>query len=121
MKGVFLQQAKMVSEDNRRTLFEVVNGQLAIRNLKILYVKQGDVVLGKHWHSYAEVRYMMEGRAVFQLENVITGEKGDVTMEKGDVLFVDAYIHHTGTFAADSVMIEGATEMYFSPQYNDHN
>lgn len=45
MKGVTIVKAKIVSDDKRRTIYEIMNGQLNIKNMKILKVKKGKQLL----------------------------------------------------------------------------
>lgn len=119
MKGVYITKAKVAHEDERRTILEIMNGQFAIKNLKVLKVKKGEKVLGNHWHTYPEVMYVLKGSALFTMEHKITGEIKNYILKEGDVMFRDALVIHSGTFKDDSIIIEGAAETYVSPEFND--
>jgi len=118
MKGVIIRKISLVHEDERRSLNEIFNGEISVRNMKILKVKKGDQILGNYWHMYPEVMYMMKGKAEYKLRNVITDEKMDVVLEEGDVLIKTGFITHTGKFSEDSVVIDGSAEMFVSNDYN---
>ncbi len=124
MRGISVQKGKLVSDDNRRSILEVMNGQMAVRNLKFIRVKDNPdkecVVLAGHYHTYPEFRYMVSGTATFRFRDMITAQEETVDVSEGDVVFADGYIHHVGTISAGAVILEGATEMYFDPNYNDH-
>jgi len=44
MKGVVVRKVKLVSDDERRSMYEIMNGELNIRNIKILKVKKGEQI-----------------------------------------------------------------------------
>ena len=62
MKGVHIRKIKLVNEDDRRKIMEIMNGELSIKNMKVLLVKQ-DSFLGGHWHTYNEVMCILKGSA----------------------------------------------------------
>ena len=119
MKGVNIRKVKLVHEDDRRSIWEIMNGELSIKNMKILRMKKGEQLLGNHWHHYPEVMYMMEGRATYKMKHVITGEEEDYELEPGDVVFRCGFITHAGFFSEDSIIIDGAAESYISSDFND--
>jgi len=119
MKGVQIIKAKMVSDDARRTIFEIFNGQTAIRNLKILVVKNSEEPMGNHWHPYGEVMFVMKGSADYRMKNLDTGEQEDFYLQEGDVVFRTARIVHGGWFEKGSIIIDAACEPYISADFND--
>jgi len=119
MYGVYLTKAHLVSEDDRRKIVEVANGTLTMNCLKVLYCKKGDHILGEHWHTYGEVRYLMKGSVQYKLKHILTGETIEFTMEEGDVLYTTGFVVHTGLFKEDSIMIDGAEQAYVSRDFND--
>jgi len=119
MKGVYIKKAEIVSEDNRRKIIEIINGQLAVKNMKVLKVKKGEQLLGNHWHPYSEVMYILRGRARYRMKNLDTGEIEDFELEEGDVVFRTGRIVHAGYFSEDSIIIDGACESYISQDFND--
>lgn len=119
MKGVHITKALVVNEDERRKLVEVSNGLLNIRNLKILVCKKGEHILGNHWHTYPEVRYLLKGKVDYKLKHVLTGETMEYTMTEGETMFTTGFVVHTGKFSEDSIMIDGGGEAYVSQDFND--
>jgi len=107
MKGVVIRQAHLVHEDERRKIVELMNGELSIKNLKILYVKKGEQIMGQHYHTYNEFMYVLRGRAHYWLKNMITGETEEMDVEEGDIMYKTPYIAHTGKFEEDSIIIDG--------------
>jgi oxalate decarboxylase/phosphoglucose isomerase-like protein (cupin superfamily) len=119
MNGVIIRKAKIVSDDERRTITEIMNGELSIKNLKILHVKKGVQLLGNHSHFYPEVMYIIKGSAKYRMKNIDTGEQEDFNLETGDVVFRTGRIVHAGWFDEDSIIIDGACEKYISADFND--
>ena len=120
MKGVFLTTAKVVSEDDRRKIIEIQNGQMSVRNMKILIVKKGEALLGNHYHPhYSELMYMFKGSARYRMRNIDTKEVEDYNLVEGDLIFRTSRISHAGFFSEDSIVIDGAEEPYISQDFND--
>jgi hypothetical protein len=119
MKGVIIKKAKIVSDDERRIITEIMNGELAIKNLKVLVVKNSELPLGNHWHPYAEIMYILKGKAKYRMKNLDTGEEEDFDLEEGDVVFRTGRIVHGGWFEKGSIIIDAACETYLSADFND--
>ena len=119
MQGLIVRKAKVVHEDERRSLLEILNGEIGFRNLKILYIKKGEQILGNHWHVYPEIMYVMKGKGEYKLKHVITGEEEQITVEEGDVMIKTGFITHTGKFTEDSILIDASAETYIDPKFND--
>jgi len=119
MKGVMIKKAEVVSDDKRRSIFEIMNGQMTIKNMKVLKVKKGAQLLGNHWHPYSEVMYMLKGSARYKMKNIDTKEEEFFDLEEGDVVFRTGRIVHAGVFKEDSIVIDGAAEPYISQDFND--
>jgi len=122
MKGVFIKKIDCVHEDERRGIFEMLNGELDVKNIKILKVKE-DSFLGTkdgHYHVYPEVMYILEGSVVdYKMKNLDTGEEEVFTLEAGDVVFRTGRIVHGGTFKKGTIVIDGACNAYISQDFND--
>ena len=119
IKGVFVAKAKIANEDNRRKLIVIENGQIPIKNLKILVVKE-DSYLGGHYHQYLEVMYIIKGNVKnYKMKNLDTGEEETFELTEGDVVFRTGRIVHGGMFEKGSIVIDGATETYISQDFND--
>ncbi len=119
MRGVNVTKAKIVSEDDRRKLIEIQNGQISVRNMKVLIVKKGEALLGNHWHEGKEVMYIMKGSAKYRMKNIDTGEVEDYELKEGDVVFRTGRIAHSGIFTEDSIVIDGGSDTYISADFND--
>ncbi len=119
MRGVYIKKIDLVHEDERRGIWEIMNGQMSIKNMKILKVKKGEQLLGNHWHAYPEVMYIMKGKARYKMRHVITGEEEEYNLEEGDVVFRTGFITHSGFFSEDTIIIDGSSEMYLSNDFND--
>lgn len=119
MKGVEIRKITLVHEDERRGIWEIMNGELSIKNMKILKVTE-DSYLGGHWHTYSEVMHMLKGSAKdYKMRNIDTGEEETFQLEEGDTVFRTGRIVHGGTFTKGSIVIDGACESYISQDFND--
>ena len=99
---------------------EIMNGELVVKNMKILIVKKGEQLLGNHWHPEAcEVMYMLKGQARYRMKNLDTNEQEDFNLVEGDVVFRTSRIVHAGYFEEDSIIIDGSSESYISSDFND--
>ena len=121
MKGVYVKKATEVSNDSRRIITEIMNGEVGIRNLKVLEVKKGEghQLLGNHWHPYAEVMYVIKGMSFYRMKNIDTGEIEDFYLVAGDVVYRSSRIVHAGWFDEGSMIIDAAEDAYVSADYND--
>jgi len=122
MKGVEVKKAIIVSEDDRRKLIELMNGQFSGKNIKILEVKEDSYLGGEsgHWHQYPECMYIMKGRCWdYVMENIDTGEKKTYKLGEGDIVFRTGRIIHGGMFEKGSIVIDIAGETYISGDFND--
>ena len=119
MKGVVVKKANVVSDDSRRTITEIMNGEMSVKNLKILKVKKGNQLLGNHWHQYPEVMYMLQGSAYYVMKNIDTNEEEEFNLVEGDIVFRTGRIVHAGWFKEDSIIVDAACESYISADFND--
>lgn len=122
MKGVFVKKALIVSEDDRRKLIELMNGQFSGKNIKILEVKEESYLGGTsgHFHLFPECMYIMKGKCWdYVMENVDTKEKETFELGEGDIVFRTGRIIHGGMFAKGSIIIDIAGATYISGDYND--
>ena len=119
MKGVVIKKVNTVHEDERRKLIEIMNGEMSIKNMKILMLKE-DSYLGGHWHVYSEVMHILKGSAKdYVMKNIDTGEEETFQLEEGDTVFRTGRIIHGGTFTKGTIVIDGASETYISAEFND--
>lgn len=122
MRGVKVCKATIVNEDDRRKLVELMNGQFAGKNIKILEVKEDSYLGGKsgHFHLYNECMYVMKGKVWdYIMENILTNEKEIFNLEEGDIVFRSANIIHGGMFAKGSIIIDIAEDTYINGSFND--
>ena len=122
MKGVKICKATVVNEDERRKLVELMNGQFAGKNIKILEVKEDSYLGGTsgHWHQYSECMYIMKGKCWnYKMENIDTGESETYELGEGDIVFRGPRIIHGGMFAHGSIVIDIAEDTYISGEFND--
>lgn len=122
MRGVHIKKAELVHEDSRRKLIEFMNGEMNIRNLKIIEVKEDSFLGGTdgHWHSYGEVMVMLKGECTdYVMENLDTGEKESFNLKEGDIVFRTGRIIHGGDFKKGSIVLDGSSETFVSDEFNN--
>lgn len=105
-------------EDERRSITAPFNGNFIAQQIKILSIKQ-DSILGNHYHHYRELFYIVKGRAIFYLENVVDGERAIIKLESGDRLILDAKVAHKVKMTKDTFTVEATEWPYTSPERND--
>lgn len=120
MRGVVLKKAQIIAEDERRKIVSILNGQIGVRDIHILFVKKGSQVLGNHYHNYPEVCYILKGHALYKLKNRQTGEEQEMLMKEGDIMFRDAFITHSCIASEDCIMIDGAQEAWMEDAWNHY-
>lgn len=117
MRGIEIKRAKIVHEDDRRRLLELLNGELSIKNIKILEIKEGGSILGNHKHWYAEVCFVYKGSCHYWLKNK-EGEQMEVDLNEGDIMFRAPEVVHTCTCTDDCILIDGACEAFIGEDWN---
>ena len=118
MRGVIIRKIKLVHEDGRRKLLEILNGEIDIKSIKIIEIKEGGQILGNHYHTYPEAMYIMKGKAHYWLKHVLTGETEEMDLEEGDIMIKTGFITHTGKFSEGSIIIDFAAETWIDESYN---
>ena len=118
MNGVNIKKAEIVSEDDRRSILEIFNGEFNVKQIKILTAKKGEEVLGNHWHTYGEIRYLMKGKCEYKIKHVITGETKEFILNEGEIFSTTGFIIHTCKFLEDGIMIDGSEQPYISKDFN---
>ena len=117
MKGVFIKKAKIISEDERRRIFSILNGELGIRDIHLLEIKKGEQILGNHKHWYAELCFVYKGKCHYWVKNK-EGEQGEFDLEAGDIMFRAPEIVHTAECSEDCVLIDGCCESWIDEEWN---
>ena len=117
MRGIILKKAKVISEDERRRIFSILNGEIGVRDIHLLEMKKGDCILGNHKHFYAEVCYVYKGSCHYWLKNK-EGEELEMDMEEGDIMFRAPEVTHTCTCSEDCILIDGAQESWVGEDWN---
>ena len=118
MRGVIIRKAKVIAEDERRKIVSILNGEIGVRDIHILFMKQGEQILGNHAHWYEEVMYVFKGKCHYWLKNMITKEENELNMEEGDIMFRSPYIVHTCTCSEDCILIDGSKDTWIDEEWN---
>lgn len=105
-------------EDERRSITSPFNGDFVARQVKILKIKK-DSILGNHYHNYRELFYILEGQAIFALENTITRASEYIIMGKGERLIIEPKVAHRVKMFKDTLTVEATEEPYISSEKND--
>tara|TARA_Y100000310_G_C20692815_1_gene823453 strand:- start:2857 stop:3240 length:384 start_codon:yes stop_codon:yes gene_type:complete len=115
-------------EDERRALFTAFNRDLedfVAKQVKFARMKK-DSVLGGHFHKYAELFYLLEGKGVFSLKDPAKSSKDlteelikEYNMVEGDRLFIPAGIAHKALLQKGSVLVGCTEQPYISAKHND--
>jgi len=105
-------------EDERRWLRTIVNGDFAVKQIKLLNIKETSV-LGNHYHNYSELFYIVSGKATYTLESVDTKEKKTLTLSSGDRLVIGPRVAHKVTMTKGTITIEATEQVYVSSEVND--
>lgn len=109
---------KPIHKDERRDLTEIFNGIFEAKQLKMLKINK-DSILGNHYHPYRQFFYMLKGKAEYCFQDILTAEKFEFDINKGDLVIIEGYIAHKAKQKKGNIMIEGNEEKYSSPQIDD--
>jgi len=118
IKGVVIKKANVIAEDNRRKIVSILNGEIGVRDIHILFMKKGEQVLGQHYHTFSEVCYIFKGKAQYKLKNRLTNEEMEVEVNEGDIMFRDAFVTHNCVASEDCIMIDGASDTWINADWN---
>lgn len=125
MKGVIIKQAQIISEDERRKIFSILNGEIGVRDIHLLEMKKGEtneegfikLPLGQHKHFYPEVCFCYKGKCKYWLKNK-EGEEMQCELNEGDIMFRAPEVVHTCLCTEDCVLIDGASESWIAEDWN---
>ena len=109
-------------EDDRRALITAFNndlGDFRAAQVKIAKLKT-DSNLAGHYHNYRELFYLLEGTAVFKLQDIQTEEIKVCPLIAGDRLLIPPRIAHDAFLTKGSILIGCTESPYVSPAVNDH-
>ena len=128
MRGVLIKKAQVIAEDERRKIVSILNGQIGVRDIHILFMKAGEtdengyvkLPLGNHSHSYKEVCYVLKGKCHYKLKHELTGEELETDLNEGEIMFRDSYVTHTCICTEDAILIDGAEEMWLDEDWNHY-
>ena len=118
MRGLTVKQAKVISSDERRDIISVLNGELNVKDIHILYMKKGGQILGNHWHTYNEFMYIMKGKGHWWMKHILTGEEEEYDFKEGDIVFKTGFITHTAKVSEDCVILDGSCESWIGEDFN---
>lgn len=118
MRGVVIKKAFVIAEDERRKIVSILNGQIGVRDIHILFMKKGDSSpLGNHKHWYSEIMYVMKGKAHYWLKNK-EGETMECDLEEGDIMMRAPEVVHTCICSEDCILLDGASESWVDEDWN---
>ena len=130
MRGVVLRKANIIAEDDRRKIISILNGEIGIRDIHILFMKEGGKILGNHYHFYPEIMYILKGGGTWYLKNRMLHKKGglindddiieEFRLEEGDIMIKAPFITHTAIVDADSIILDGSSESWISEEFNHY-
>lgn len=127
MRGVVIRKAKVIHEDERRKIVSILNGEIGIRDIHLLFMKSGDTKdgfvkqpLGNHSHSYKEICYCLKGKCKYKLKHELTLEEMECVLEEGDIMFRDAYVTHACVCTVDCILLDGAECSWIEEDWNHH-
>jgi oxalate decarboxylase/phosphoglucose isomerase-like protein (cupin superfamily) len=117
LDDILYKQRKIESDDERRTLATLFNGDFTAKQGKILEIKE-DSILGKHYHNYSELYYLHSGNATFEAQDIETKESRTIHMVPGDEVLIPSNIAHKVTIKKGSVLIGFTEKPYKSAEKN---
>jgi mannose-6-phosphate isomerase-like protein (cupin superfamily) len=117
IEDLVYKQREIASEDKRRTLATLFNGEFTAKQAKVLEIKE-DSVLGSHYHNYAELYYLHSGNATFEAQDIETKESKTIHMVPGDEVLIPPNIAHKVNIKKGSVLIGFTEEPYQSAEKN---
>ena len=111
-------------EDERRTLTSVFNGDVpgfpCAEQVKFAHMKETRE-LGRHFHCYPELFYVLSGKATFTLQPPDIGNGYTFELVPGKRLLIPPRVFHSALVEAGTILC-GLTQMkYISPKVNDHH
>ena len=119
MKGVVIKDINTIHEDERRKIDRILNGEMGIRDVHVLYMKQ-KAILGNHWHTFPEAMWVVKGKVHYWMKHMITGELEEMDIHEGQIMFKTGFIVHTGECSEDCVLVDFSSESWISPDFNNH-
>ena len=142
MRGVVIRKAKVIAEDERRKIVSILNGEIGVRDMHILFMKPEpietqirksagvngvitnppqinyvDKPLGNHKHWYAEVMYVLKGKCHYWLKNK-EGETMECDLTEGDIMFRAPEVVHTCICTEDAILVDGSSESWIDEEWN---
>lgn len=132
MRGVIVRKAKVISEDDRRKIISILNGEIGVRDIHILEMKKGGQILGNHYHWYPEIMYILKGGGTWWLKNRMIPDYTDggkdlgedkymeVRLNEGDVMIKAPFITHTAKVDKDSIILDGSAETWVDEELNHY-
>ena len=122
MRGVIIKKAFVIAEDERRKITSILNGQIGVRDIHILHMKEGGKILGNHYHWYPEIMYIMKGGGTWWLKNRTIDKDNymEVRLNEGDIMIKAPFITHTALVDADSIILDGSAESWVDEDFNHY-
>jgi len=109
-----------VFDDDRRTLVSIANGRFTGSNFKYYRFKK-DPITAKHFHDFAELFCVVEGRAMFLLVQVDNPEMSEVIeIIEGDVLLLPKRVAHIVRAQENTLIFAIAEREFISRKVSCH-
>jgi uncharacterized RmlC-like cupin family protein len=119
MTGVYIKHLVPCLQLQDRSTIEILNGQIDVRNIKLLTVKAGSIIGGQS-HAYHEAKYMISGEMRYRLASR-GGERSEVTLRGGDLMILAPYIFHEAEFIKDTLVMDFSDVGFFSTEFNNQS
>lgn len=99
----------------------IFNGDFTARQAKLALVKNREATLGRHWHDYAELFFVIRGQATFHCVSVTKpGQETEQQLLETEKLLIPAHTAHMATVSPGTLLLGFTEQEYLSPEVNDH-
>lgn len=114
-----LYKAPRVLQLSTHDIYEVLNGQMDVRNIKLLHINAG-VTLGGHSHDFYEGKMLLDGKILYQLKHRFNNfPEARIVMEPYDVMILAPNVIHTAYFPERCTVIDFSALGFFSSSFNN--
>lgn len=112
MKGVAIIKSHIVHAGKAYFIEEVMNGQIGVRNAKIMRIGAGTEFPG-HRHPYYEAAYIISGEMRYRFSD------GEYTLPPGELMIKCPNIWHAATVPVDTVVFCFAEQSFVASDFNN--
>ncbi|MBI2632397.1 cupin domain-containing protein [Candidatus Pacearchaeota archaeon] len=118
IESMNVEKIEIANEDNRRVIKNIFNGKFTARQAIIIEIKE-DSILGKHYHLYDEIFYLLKGKADYKFVDVESGEEKKIEVKEGEKIKIPSKTYHEAFMPKGSVIIGLTENEYVNAQIND--